>query len=79
MIDFKQIKRYIVAFNGIISSVLTTDVTHIILNEDDDLDLLKNELKTNKIEKGTCVKYKWLELCLLKKKLIEIEKFIIEI
>ena len=79
LIDFKQIKRYIVAFNGIISSVLTTDVTHIILNEDDDLDLLKNELKTNKIEKGTCVKYKWLELCLLKKKLIEIEKFIIEI
>ena len=85
LIDSKQIKRHIIAYNGNISKILDEHVTHIIVNDstsaDDELNSLKDELKTNKIstENILIVKYKWLELCVLKKKIIDVEKYIVHL
>jgi hypothetical protein len=79
--NYKQIKRHLIAYNGSISKILDDKVTHIVVDKSDELESVKNELNLNKIESKQVliVKYKWIELCVLKKKLIDTQNFILDL
>lgn len=82
LIKFDQLKRHIIAYDGAIDDFLTNATTHVIIDDTSEKNLseLKNKLSKNGFDDKNIliVKYEWVETCLLRKKLIDLKKFLLK-